>query len=83
MSYKLFYSKTAFDDIKKLDSVARKRVKKKIETYSQNPLSHAKKLVDSKIGNFRWRVGKYRVVFDIRDKDILILRIGHRREIYR
>lgn len=82
MSYNLLYSKTALKDIQNLDHVAKKRIKKKIEDYSGNPFFHAKKLSEQ-IGSFRWRVGNYRIIFDIQGKNILILRIGHRREIYK
>lgn len=83
MSYKLVYTRTAFKDIKKLDSVARKRIKIKLEELAKNPKSSAKKLTNSSIGGYRFRVGSYRVVFDIDKQSIVILRIGHRKEIYR
>ena len=31
----------------------------------------------------RKRIGNYRVIFDLEDKDIVVLRVGHRKEIYR
>ena len=36
-------------------------------------------------GEYRIRVGDYRIVYDIQDDElvILVLRIGHRREVYR
>lgn len=83
MIYKLLYTKTAFDDIKKLDSVVKKRIKKKLEEYSKNPHSFAKKLINSSIGTYRWRIGNFRVVFDIDQDKIVILKIAHRREIYK
>ena len=83
MSFRLLYSRSAAHDIKKLDSVAKKKIKKKIEIYSRKPLVYAKKLIDPRIGTYRWRVGNYRVIFDIDGKNIVILRIGHRREIYK
>ncbi|MEX2028287.1 MAG: type II toxin-antitoxin system RelE/ParE family toxin [Candidatus Curtissbacteria bacterium] len=81
--YRLLYTKTAARDIKKLDKVTKKRLQNKLEEFSKNPLNYAKKLTDSKIGSYRWRIGNYRIVFDIDGKDIIILRVGHRREIYR
>lgn len=81
--FKLLYTKTAANDISKIDPVAKKRIKRKIEEYNVNPLRYAKKLTDSRLGDYRWRVGNYRVVFDIKGKDIIVLRVGHRREIYR
>ncbi len=83
MSYKLVYTKTAFRDIQRLDTVAKKRIKKKLEEYASQPLIHAKKLTNSSIGSYRFRIGNYRVVFDIDDKTIVVLRVGHRREIYK
>lgn len=83
MRYKLLYTKSAFNDIKQLDVVVRKRVKKKIEEYSFNPLLYAKKLIHSAIGSYRWRAGNYRIVFDIDKDKIVILRVGHRKEIYK
>jgi len=82
-SYKLVYTRSAYRDIKKLDSVARKRIKKSIERYSRNPIEYAKRLGDARLGTYRWRIGNYRVVFDISDRNIVVLRVGHRREIYR
>ncbi len=83
MAYKLLYTKSAVKDIKKLDSVAKKKIKKKLEIYSSKPFFYAKKLTDTKLETYRWRIGNYRVVFDIDGKDIIVLRIGHRREIYK
>lgn len=83
MSYKLIYTNTAYKDIKKLDIVAKKRIGKKIEEHSKDPLSTSKKLTNSSIGTYRWRIGNYRVVFDIDNENIVVLRVGHRREIYK
>ena len=83
MVYNLVYTRAAAKDIQKLDAVAKKKIKRKIEEYSKNPLYYSKKLIRIEIGTYRWRIGNYRVVFDIDEKNIVILRVGHRREIYR
>ena len=83
MAYKLVYTKTAFSDIKKLDTTSKKRIKNKIEVFSENPISYAKKLINFSIGEYRWRIGDYRVIFDIEGKNIVILRVKHRRESYK
>lgn len=82
MSFKIVYTKTASKDIQKLDNVAKKKIKKKIENFSKRPLFYARKLIDPKIGKYRWRAGNYRIVFDLDKRTIVILRVGHRREIY-
>lgn len=83
MGHKLLYTKTAVKDIQKLDTVVKKRLKSKLETYAKNPLFYAKKLIDFSLGAYRWRIGNYRIVFDIDRDVIVILRVRHRREIYR
>lgn len=83
MSYKLVYTKIAFRDIQKLDNVAKKRIKKKLEELSRNPIGLSKKLISSSLGTYRFRVGNYRIIFDIDKQNIVILRVGHRREIYK
>jgi mRNA interferase RelE/StbE len=40
-------------------------------------------LIDPKLGTYRFRIGDYRVIFDIEGKDIVVLRVGHRRDIYK
>lgn len=83
MVYKLLYTRSAIKDIQKLDNVAKKKIKKKLEELSKNPISLSKKLINSSLGDYRYRIGNYRVVFDIDKKYIVILRVGHRKEIYR
>jgi mRNA interferase RelE/StbE len=53
---------------------------------ARDPRASGKALTGSTLGNFwRWRVGDYRVVADIQDRTVtvLVVRIGHRREVYR
>jgi mRNA interferase RelE/StbE len=83
MPYKILYTKTAFTDIKQLDVVVKKRIKKKIEIFSKDPITYAKKLIHFSIGSYRWRIGDYRIIFDIDGKNIVILRVKHRRESYK
>ncbi|OGD53113.1 hypothetical protein A3J78_01435 [Candidatus Beckwithbacteria bacterium RBG_13_35_6] len=83
VKYKLFYTKNAVRDIKKLDFVAKKKIKKKIEFYSQNLAFYAKRLIGQSLGTYRWRAGNYRIIFDIDRVKIIFLRIGHRKEVYK
>ncbi len=38
---------------------------------------------NSSLGSYRFRIGDFRVIFDIEKDEIVVLRVGHRREIYR
>ena len=68
-----------------LDQRERRRVSRRIDILAENPRpSGAKKLVGGQ-DLWRIRVGDYRVIYAIRDEVLLslIVRIGHRRKIYR
>jgi len=83
MSYRVVYTKSAYKDIKRLDTVVKRRIKKAVEKNLKSPLSTARKLTDFRIGNFRWRIGNYRIIFDIHDEAIVVLRVRHRKESYK
>lgn len=83
MKFKLVYTRRAVKDIGKLDKQIYKRIKESLERYSQEPFTHADVLTDSRIGSYRFRIGNYRVIFDIKEDQIIILRVGHRGRIYR
>jgi mRNA interferase RelE/StbE len=89
MTFKPVYTKKAFSDLASLNKKDAKRILEKVSYFcGQNtPLKYAKKLKDPKYGTYRFRVGNYRVIFDIDKKGniqiLLILTIKHRKEIYK
>lgn len=83
MSFKVLYSTNALKDIGKLDPVIKKKIAKHIKRYLQSPFTYAHKLTDPKAGQYRWRAGNYRIVFDISGETVYVLKVKHRREIYK
>ena len=83
MKYSLVYTRRAQKDLRKLDKAARNRIGKTILQYQRVPFKYAEKLADYKLGMYRFRIGDYRIVFDIEGDDIVVLRVGHRKDIYR
>jgi mRNA interferase RelE/StbE len=83
LTYKLVYTKRAEKDIKRLDAKIKERIGRLLLVYKEEPLRYASSLTDSRLGDFRFRIGDYRVVFDLKQDEIIILRIGHRKEIYK
>jgi mRNA interferase RelE/StbE len=83
--YEIVLTETATKDLKKLDNNIKFRIKNKLIKFKNNPLYYSKKLSDFKIGSYRFRIGDYRVIFDIDNASntIVILRIGHRKNIYK
>lgn len=81
--YKIILTQRALKDLERIDKETQRRIAVKLKKYANNPLKHAKKLVSPKIGEYRLRIGDYRVIFDIEGENIVILRIGHRKSIYK
>ena len=83
MKYELVYTRRAERDIEKLEPRVKDRIGKTLLRYTEEPLRFAEKLSDPILGEYRFRIGDYRVVFDIEGNEIVVLRVGHRREIYK
>lgn len=81
--YKVVLTNRAIKDLSKIDSYTSEFIKSKLTEYSKEPFINAKKLSNIKIGTYRFRIGDYRVIFDFDKDNIVILRIGHRKEIYK
>ena len=83
MKYTLIYTQRAEGDIARLDSKTKERIGKTLSRYQDEPLQYAEKLSDPILGTYRFRIGDYRVIFDLEGNEIVVLRVGHRREICR
>jgi mRNA interferase RelE/StbE len=82
--YSYEFTSRALREIKKLNKETQRLIIKKIKFYCAKDLFlTSEHLTNSKLGNYRFRVGDYRVIFDIDGKMVTILKVGHRREIYR
>ncbi len=81
--YEVVLARRALKDLENIDRAVQNMIATKLEEYSKDPITYSKKLISHKIGAYRFRMGDYRVIFDIDDGNIIILRIGHRRSIYR
>jgi len=69
-------------DLDKLDEETRRRITDKLGEFARDPMRHARKLANPKIGSWRFRIGEYRGIFDLEGDTVVILRLGHRREVY-
>lgn len=84
----IFYTRESRNDLRKLDLPIAQRIINKINFFlhQPNPLKFAKQLTNSDLGAWRFRIGAYRVIFDIDKKGdihiLMILRIKHRKDIY-
>ena len=83
MSYRLLYTHRAVKDIAGLSADVKKRIGKTLLRYQDNPLHYAESISDQALGSYRFRIGDYRVIFDMDGSNIVVLRVGHRKEIYK
>lgn len=87
-TWQIEISRTAEKQIQKLDRAAQKSIvqflRERLQT-AENPRQLGKPLHGDKKGLWRYRVGDYRLVCDIQDERItvLVLRVGHRKDVYR
>ena len=81
---KIFYSHKAEKQFKDLPKSVQKRIAEKMIFYSEqkNPLNFAKRLTDSREGEYRFRIGDYRVIFDVKDDSVYVLKIDRRDKVY-
>lgn len=78
----MLFSDIALKQLRKLDTKIRERIIATLERIRIRPEVYLKKLVGDE--GYRLRVGDYRVIVDL-DKErliILVLRMGHRRNVY-
>ena len=88
MIYELKYEAKAVKQIRKLDPATRNLIKTWIEKNllnTDNPRQHGKGLTGTLSQYWRYIAGDYRILAEINDTEIVIIivEVGHRREIYR
>ena len=87
MKYTIEYTDKAIKSLKKIDKSVLKMIKAWIEKNlvgTEDPREHGKGLTSNRSGQWRYRVGDYRILAEIQDDKlvILVIGIGHRSQIY-
>ena len=83
---KIVFSEKAEKQFLKLDHPIQKQIQKFVKRLEQtkNPRETGKMLVGHLLGFWRYRVGNYRLICRIQDKElvIIVVEVGHRRKVY-
>lgn len=87
MSYRVETTERFDREFKKLDRYTQRIIKAWIEKNlvgCSNPRQHGKGLTANRAGQWRYRIGDYRLICEIEDGELIILAltIGHRRDVY-
>ncbi|RCV63683.1 mRNA interferase RelE/StbE [Methanophagales archaeon] len=82
MTYEIIFSDKALKQLKKMERNVQERIIAALERIRIRPEAYVTKLVGDP--GYRLRVGDYRVIMDIENKElhILVLKVGHRKKIY-
>lgn len=85
MTYSIELSRNAYKALKDIPYADVKKIRDKIEKLKKEPFPHGYEKLEGNDGFYRIRSGDYRVIYQLFQKKliILIVKIGHRREVYR
>ena len=88
MAWRIEFHPDAAKELRALDRTVAARIVKTLETRvagQADPRALGSALKGEHSGYWRWRIGDYRIVGRVEDGriTILIVRVGHRREVYR
>ena len=84
VTYSVTLSPAAARQLRKFDPEVRRRIQAAIELLAENPRPPAATRLVGGGGEWRVRTGGYRVIYEVHDSEllILVLRMGHRRDVY-
>lgn len=83
MAYNVQYKKSVAKDLARIGKTEARRLLDKIEKELASRPDRYPVLQGPLAGLRKMRMGDYRVIYALLDNDVLILRIGNRREVYR
>ena len=80
--FQLVISNRCRRDLRRLDAAIHRRVLEAIEQLQEDPYQGSQ-LTNVRIGQWRMRVGDYRIRYDVEGDRVLLYRVRHRKDIYR
>lgn len=80
--YQLVIANRFAKDLRRLDAQVQERILAALERLEANPYQ-GEKVVAQETGTWRLRVGEWRIRYDIAGEHVHVLRVRHRREVYR
>jgi len=85
VTYKIEFSRSAEKEFISLPKVEQKKIAKKIDKLADHPFPAGHKKLEDGGEIYRIRQGDYRILYSVQEGKliVLVLKIGHRREVYR
>jgi mRNA interferase RelE/StbE len=84
VTYEVRLAPAAVRQLRKLDPPGRRRVQAAIDLLAEDPRPPGARQLVGGAGEWRVRTGDFRIIYDIRDRELLVLvvKVGHRRDVY-
>jgi len=84
-AWRIEFSRSAARQFTALPRKEQERLRARIDRLAENPCPSGVKKLAGEEGLYRLRSGDYRVVYTVQDEVlvVLVLKVGHRREVYR
>jgi mRNA interferase RelE/StbE len=79
--YELVIAHRFYKDLRQIDAQNQKRILETLIQIRQDPYQ-GRKVIVAETGQYRWRVGPYRILYDVEGDKVHVLRVRHRREAY-
>ncbi len=83
MAYNIGYKRSVERDLKKLPKAEARRILDQIEEELSEKADASPVLKGQFAGLRKFRVGDYRAIYAILGNEVLVLRIGHRKDVYK
>lgn len=85
VSYRVEWKRSAAKELKKLPPSVILRILDSVRGLAEDPYPHGARKLAGSDQSYRIRIGDYRVVYTVEDDFLLvqIIRVGHRRDVYR
>lgn len=82
MQYQIKFKPRALKDLDRIDKASALKILSQIEGMKDNLIGDVKKLTNF-TPEYRLRVGDYRVLFEIEEKEVIVYRVLHRKDSYK
>ncbi len=80
--YRLVITRRFEKDLRRLDHLTQQRILRALENVEADAY-RGEKVVARETGTWRLRVGDWRIRYDVLGEEVYLLRVRHRREVYR
>jgi mRNA interferase RelE/StbE len=82
--YKIIFRKSVAQDMRRIPNRDLRKILAAIDSLSEEPRPSGVEMLSGQ-GKYRVRKGNYRIIYEINEKEIIVVvvKIGHRKDVYR